>query len=80
LAESSRAEARQIDSAGKRFYSFTMIDDISRTLQAKVLEALSPEERWKLNEKEAEELLRLYPEYSVIYLKNKFSRRRGRGR
>ncbi len=48
-----------------------MMNDLSRKLHADVLAALTPEERWKLNEREAEELLRLCPEYAAVYLKRK---------
>jgi len=48
------------------------MNDLSRKLQAAVLEALSPIERWELNEREAEELTRLWPEYAAVYWKRKF--------
>ncbi|MBN2352392.1 MAG: hypothetical protein JXD23_07475 [Spirochaetales bacterium] len=48
------------------------MSDFSRKLQAAVLEALSPMERWKLNEREAEELLRFCPDYAAVYWKRKF--------
>lgn len=46
--------------------------ELSRKLQADVLAALSPTERWELNEREAEELSRLIPEYAAAYWKRKF--------
>ena len=50
-----------------------MIDQLSKQLQIKVLESLSYGEKLAVNEKEARDILILNPDYTIYYLKTKFS-------
>jgi hypothetical protein len=48
---------------------------LERTLQARVLKALSPSRKIELAEKESREVLSLQPGYAVLYLQRKFTPR-----
>ncbi len=49
-----------------------MNTDISKRLQQNVLDALTPELKIDLNERESRELLRINPGYAIDHFKKKF--------
>jgi hypothetical protein len=49
-----------------------MNTDISKRLQEKVLEALTPEQKIDLNDRESRELLLINPGYAIARLKKQF--------
>ena len=54
------------------YYIILMIDDVSERLKGTVIAALSDEEKLELNDKEAGELAKLNPEYTICHFIESF--------